>query len=104
MISFSYHFPAMAKLSEWSNLEQMAKIQEEVGEALNALDNYRMLQDMNALTSSIMEERWSYGMELFDAIHAAETALRMEFSPEEAKELRDAVEEKNRERRYYDAA
>ena len=40
-------------------------------------------------------------MELMDVIHAAETALRMEFSYEEVEALRDRVEEKNRKRGYY---
>ncbi len=37
-----------------------------------------------------------------DVIHAAETALRMEFSDAEVNGLRDAVKEKNRKRGYYD--
>ena len=41
-------------------------------------------------------------MELMDVIHAAETALRMEFDDAEVDGLREAVEEKNRERGYYE--
>ena len=47
-------------------------------------------------------EKRAYGMELMDVIHAAETALRMEFSEDEAAELQSAVIGKNGKRGYYD--
>lgn len=40
-------------------------------------------------------------MELMDVIHAAETALRMDFGEEEAEELRRKVIGKNENRGYY---
>lgn len=46
-------------------------------------------------------DRTAYGMELMDAIHAAETALRMEFSDAEVVGLQLKVIEKNRKRGYY---
>ena len=43
----------------------------------------------------------AYGMELMDVIHAAGTALRMEFADHEVETLHGCVERKNRERGYY---
>ena len=103
-----YRFPAMAGLDELTNSQQVRKVSGEVDEvyvALNVmLERSRWafgLQDEETLEAAY-EARTDYGMELMDVIHAAETALRMEFAPREVEELRDRVERKNRERGYYD--
>lgn len=102
-----YRFPAMAKLGEWTNIKQLEKVIEEVGEAHDALE---AMYDWFRLAFTTQDEaelkkvdlaRNAYGMELMDVIHAAETALRMEFTPSEVDMLRDKVERKNRERGYY---
>lgn len=46
-------------------------------------------------------DRTAYGMELMDVIHAAETALRMEFDDDDVYRLRERVIEKNAGRFYY---
>ncbi len=53
------------------------------------------------LCSKDNNERYCYGVELMDLIHAVETALRIEFSDKEVEELRNKTEQKNRDRGYY---
>ncbi len=103
-----YRFPAMARLEERTNQEQLAYIGYELAEAHEA---YKTWEATCGIPGSVQRvcgtdapaRRWDYGMELMDVIHAAETALRMEFSDDEARDLRTEVERKNRERGYYDA-
>lgn len=83
-----YRFPAMAKLNEWDNVDQITKIEEEVEEARNAY--------------FAMDNEITYGVELMDVIHSAETALRMNFNDEEVAHLHELAIEKNRKRGYYD--
>ena len=97
-----YRFPAMAKLDEWTNGEQMTAIIKERREADEALEILEAVSPYTA-PEDIALRRREYGMELIDIIHATETALRMEFTDEEVAELRDAVEKKNRDRGYYAA-
>lgn len=82
-----YRFPAMEKLSEWDNADQIAKIKEEVEEASKAYYS--------------VDNEIPYGVELMDVIQAAETALRMNFSDSEVENLRILATEKNRKRGYY---
>lgn len=95
-----YRFPAMAKLDEWTNAQQMDCIKRERCEADDALLDYE-LDKPYPLPDCIEESRNNYGMELMDIIHATETALRMEFTDEEVAKLREDVIEKNRKRGYY---
>lgn len=98
-----YRFPAMAKLSEWTNEQQAEKVWDEAAEAFNALRDGLWDYDAGKRREEMSEaDRTAYGMELMDVIHAAETALRMEFDNAEVDGLCDAVEEKNRERGYYE--
>lgn len=102
-----FRFPAMAKLDERTNKKQSLKVAEEAIEARVALDvtnrlfNKAFITQDEADLKRVERARYAYGMELMDVIHAAETALRMEFEPSEVEELRDKVERKNRERGYY---
>lgn len=89
-----YRFPAMARLDMWTREGQVDKILAEANEAL--AEQFRLDCKGDA------ERRVAYGMELMDVIHAAETALRMEFDDEEVETLRGCVERKNHERGYYD--
>lgn len=94
-----YRFPAMAKLYEFNDLQQVEYIQGEAKEAMDAL--------CSILKGSFNKKfrdrkRKAYGMELMDVIHATETALRMEFTEKEVEELQRRVIEKNRKRGYYD--
>ena len=93
-----YRFPAMARLGWFTNNEQAIHIIGEAEEAMSA-QNY---VDYGSGSGDREADRTAYGMELMDVIHAAETALRMEFDDDEVAELRDAVEAKNRKRGYYD--
>lgn len=97
-----YRFPAIAASDGFSRLDQFGKLIEEVSEveaARNVIDlAYNFCDDRD----EIEMYRTAYGMELMDVIHAAETALRMEFSDAEVDGLREAVEEKNRKRGYYE--
>lgn len=93
-----YRFPAMARLGEFTNNSQVIHIESEASEAISA-QNY---MDYGSGSGDREADRTAYGMELMDVIHAAETALRMEFDDDEVAELRDAVEAKNRKRGYYD--
>ena len=97
-----YRFPAMAKLGEWTNEEQAEKVLDEATEAYNALRDSMWDYDTGTLREEMSDsDRTAYGMELMDVIHAAETALRIEFSDEEVESLKDAVIVKNYNRRYY---
>lgn len=97
-----YRFPAIAKLGEWTNEHQVTKVCCEACEALDALRDCLWDYDTGTRREEMSEaDRTAYGMELMDVIHAAETALRMEFSDEEVDELRGMVERKNRKRGYY---
>lgn len=94
-----YRFPAMAKLDEWNNRQQVNKLCEEASEVHSISFNLavaRVREDQDA-----EPYRQMYGEELMDVIHEAETALRMEFSDDEVAALRDFVEKKNRDRGYY---
>lgn len=95
-----YRFPAIACIEEPSNTRQADKIYEESLEVCGAQLSYEMAERYgNPIIHKIRE---NYGMELMDVIHAAETALRMEFDDAEVDGLREAVEEKNRRRGYYE--
>lgn len=83
-----YRFPAMVGLNEWDNAQQIEKIDEEANEA------QRVYYES--------DNEISYGVELMDIIHAAETALRMNFNDSEVSHLHELVIEKNRKRGYYD--
>lgn len=101
MIGF-YRFPAMAKLGKWKNDEQVSKVWDEAEEAFDALRNGLWDYDTGTRREEMSEaDRTAYGMELMDVIHAAETALRMEFSDAEVERLSDMVEAKNQRRGYY---
>ena len=96
-----YRFSAMTRLEELASQEQLAYIGYELAEAHEA---YKTWEATCGIPGSVQRvcgtdaptRRWAY------VIHAAETALRMEFSDDEARDLRNAVERKNRERGYYD--
>lgn len=97
-----YRFPAMARLGEWTNEHQVTKVCCEACEAWDALRDCLWDYDTGTRREEMSEaDRTAYGMELMDVIHAAETALRMEFSDDEVNELRGMVERKNRKRGYY---
>lgn len=97
-----YRFPAMARLGEWTNEHQVTKVCCEACEAWDALRDCLWDYDTGKRREEPIEaDRTAYGMELMDVIHAAETALRMEFSDDEVNELRGMVERKNRKRGYY---
>ena len=93
-----YRFPAIARIDGCTATQQHDCIDGEIYEtrcALLAMDHAR--NDHERCGARI-----AYGMELVYVIHAAETALRMEFADEEAACLRYMVEAKNRKRGYYD--
>ena len=102
-----YRFPAMAEIDGYESIQQCAKICDEANEAFDAcakmLGCFYLAYDSESKEryESAYEARNAYGMELMDVIHAAETALRMEFTSSEVDMLRDMVEAKNRERGYY---
>lgn len=102
-----YRFPPMAKLCELTSKQQLRKLSGEVNEVFlerNKMAYFRKAaveRDSADAFACYMDHRDAYGMELMDVIHAAETALRMEFSEAEVEMLRDAVERKNREMGYY---
>lgn len=97
-----YRFPAMARLKELSAEAQAVKIREEADEAFNALCDGLWDCDTGEPRVEMGEaDRTAYGMELMDVIHAAETALRMEFSDAEVDGLRMALIRKNQRRGYY---
>lgn len=102
-----YRFPAMADLKDFTTIQQVNYIAQEVREAIDAA--LKMQSSYDHATNTLVREdfdeadndRCEYGKELMDVIHAAETALRIGFSDAEVAELRDAVDEKNRVRGYY---
>lgn len=97
-----YRFPAIAKLDGATLEHQVTKVCCEACEALDAMRDCLWDYDTGTRREEMREaDRTAYGMELMDVIHAAETALRMEFSDAEVDGLREAVEEKNRRRGYY---
>ena len=96
-----YRFPAIAASDGFSRLDQFGKLIEEVSEVEAARNAIDLAYDFCDDRDEIEMYRTAYGMELMDVIHAAETALRMEFSDVEADELRAEVEDKNRKRGYY---
>lgn len=96
-----YRFPAMSVSDGYSRLDQFGKLMEEVSEVEDARRALTLADDFCDDRGEIERYRTAYGMELMDVIHAAETALRMEFDDSEVDGLRDAVEEKNRKRGYY---
>lgn len=98
-----YRFPAMAKLGEWTNEQQAEKVWDEAAEAFNALRDGLWDYDAGKRREEMSEaDRTAYGMELMDVIHAAETALRMEFSENEVDNLKIATIVKNIKRGYYE--
>lgn len=103
-MSYHYNFPAMAKLRDWRNDEQMTAIKLEMVEADEALDDLCCYRRRDAYAIDPYKLNWlrkCYGTELLDVIHACETALRIEFTDGEVSHMRDDVEDKNRERGYY---
>ena len=98
-----YRFPAMAKLDERDIGDQVNKIRQEVEEADEAGCLVARISSYTA-PEDILLRRTQYGIELMDVIHSTETALRMEFSEEEVKQIREAVVDKNRKRGYYGEA
>lgn len=92
-----YRFPAMANIGDLTTDGQAAKILEEADEAKSA----QAFWCYGNGSGDEDADRIAYGMELMDVIHAAETALRMEFSDAEAVRLQLKVIEKNRKRGYY---
>ena len=96
-----YRFPAMAVSDGYSRLDQFGKLIEEVSEVESARRTLSLADDFCDDRGEIDMYRTAYGMELMDVIHAAETALRMEFSDEEVDALCDAVKRKNLRRGYY---
>lgn len=90
-----YRFPPITNTDGIEAKHQLQKIKSELHEAIAAEMNYRCgVTDGN--------RRKEYGMELLDVIHATETALRMEFTEDEAQRLRAKVIEKNAKRGYYE--
>lgn len=104
-----YRFPAMADLKDFTTIQQVNYIAQEVREAIDAALNMQSSYD-HASNTLVREDfyeadndRCEYGKELMDIIHSAETALRMGFSDEQVDRLRELVIEKNATRGYYDA-
>lgn len=83
-----YRFPAIKGLEEFDNSEQIEKIDSEVEEVSRAY--FGELNDA------------AFGIELMDVIHAAETALRMNFTDEEVENMHQLTISKNKKRGYYD--
>lgn len=98
-----YRFPAMAKLGEFTEEEQLKHMQSEATEAVMQYARWYLTTTIKVDRDLVRIERNKFGMELMDYIHSGETALRMLFTDEEVEELRNAVIEKNRARGYYDA-
>lgn len=104
-----YRFPAMADLKDFTTIQQVNYIAQEVREAIDAALNMQSSYDhaSNTLVREDFDEadndRCEYGKELMDIIHSAETALMMWFSDEQVDRLRELVIEKNATRGYYDA-
>lgn len=112
-----YRFPAMSRPYAADRRSQCAKVREEADEVEIARDDLESAElgmpsvcDFDDLPLAVRVVsirarmtmcRIAYGMELMDVIHAAETALRMDFADDEVSELRDMVERKNQRRCYY---
>lgn len=112
-----YRFPAVSRAVAIDRRSQCAKVKNEADEVEFAMEDLEdaelglpSVHDFDDLPASVRAvnigtrikmNRIFYGMELMGVIHAAETALRMEFSDAEVERLREAVEEKNRRRGYY---
>lgn len=95
-----YRFPAMEKLDELTNPQQMRHIKDELCEAnYEELNLYAVRGSGNKAAEG--DARRRYGMELMDVIHTCETALRIEFEDGEIDGLQSAIVEKNRKRGYY---
>lgn len=93
-----YRFPEVknkSALVSGTSRARVGKISAELQEVRNALNS---IGD----SGNVEHDRWEYGMELMDVIHAAETALRFDFSDFEVEQMRKDVEAKNRARGYYD--
>lgn len=95
-----YRFPAMANLEELSSADQADKVHEESLEVCSA--QWMLESGKLSMRPDLSERRTAYGMELIDVIHAAETALRMEFSENEVDNLKIATIVKNIKRGYYE--
>lgn len=92
-----YRFPAMKGLEKLTAESQTVKILEEADEAKSAQSFWCYGNG----SGDDDADRRAYGMELMDVIHAAETALRMEFDDDDVYRLRKRVIEKNAGRFYY---
>lgn len=97
-----YRFPAIAASDGFSRLDQFGKLIEEVSEVESARRTLSLADDFCDDRDEIEMYRTAYGMELMDVIHAAETALRMEFSENEVDNLKIATIVKNIKRGYYE--
>lgn len=98
-----YRFPAIADYKNLTRDEQFMKIVEEVKEVkLAKFKLSNALKSPDASIKPISELRDAFGIELLDAKHAIETALRREFSENEVEELTAKVIEKNARRGYYE--
>lgn len=97
-----YRFPAIAASDGFSRLDQFGKLIEEVSEVEAARNVLDLAYDFCDDRDEIEMYRTAYGMELMDVIHAAETALRMEFSENEVDNLKIATIVKNIKRGYYE--
>lgn len=76
---------------------------DEATEAFNALRYWLWDCDTGTRREEMRDaDRTAYGMEIMDVIHAAETALRMEFSENEVDNLKIATIVKNIKRGYYE--
>lgn len=93
-----YRFPGMAKLENFTNTQQANYV---CKEAIEAVEACSIMNTFEPSTKDWLTARHDYGMELMDVIHAAETALRIEFPAEEIAQLWDNVVEKNNARGYY---
>lgn len=91
----------MAVSDGYSRLDQFGKLIEEVSEVESARRTLSLADNFCDDRGEIERYREAYGMELMDVIHAAETALRMEFDDDDVYRLRERVIEKNAGRFYY---
>lgn len=82
-----YRFPAIKGLEEFDNSEQLEKIDSEVEESRDAY--------FGAPNDA------AFGIELMDVIHAAETALCINFTDEEVESMHQLTISKNKKRGYY---
>lgn len=97
-----YRFPAMTNI-QFDPQAQLHKIGEEVKEAIQACGDLGIACiDYGCASDEAVEAATNYGMELMDVIHAAETALRIDFTEDEVNNFRKLTEAKNRKRGYYD--